>query len=550
VNTKKFWFTCASVTLAAMCCLHNADARNKFANARPYYQPITIYSNSGPSQGIWLVKAQTPTDPIIQLTNQPLDGISSSNIATFDIWNYDTVKQEALKVSPRLLVYGLGGVLYSENLKTPGVPKQFSNGTYTQLCTLTALDGASYQKASSYLQAIVIPSGSGDCTTGVGTQSWLIPASANKNTAPVVEPNGWNVLTAFSTLADGSFQGWVVDNGSSIELDDANFNFQSNLLTGLTSEDQVSLLGNHGSTVFISVSHNDGTTITNTVYRMTTSGADSIGSYSYAVGALCTSNGGIGGTVIDASNDFFAFAEATDTGYSVYRASLVSGSAVALYTDASGNECGSLAGEQVSAGHVVVNEYSPVTGFNRVIGVAEAGAANQVPAIMASGDANNFPSATYIIDGHAWIDDFNYPDSGPVTFTVLVRNGDGTSVANYAGSRRIDDIWGGFRLGDNPNIDRQVVYLFTPNSTSCSGGTVVAIDPATFGQTSISGLPSDACSIYAYGWDPTSFGNVSEPAGNSIISIDPNAGQLYILSIPQSLGTYASTAYLPGYPFY
>ncbi|MGH8373390.1 MAG: hypothetical protein ACRETO_11765 [Gammaproteobacteria bacterium] len=551
MNISKCLFAFASVTLAALFCVNNADAKNKFANPKPYYQPITINENSGLTQGIWLVNAQSPTDPIIQLTNMPLDGNGGNNAAIFATWNYNTAKQEALKVAPRLLVYGLNGMLYSENLKTPDVPKQFSSGTYTELCSLTALDGESYKKASSYLQAVVIPSGSGDCTTGVGTQSWLIPASANQHTAPTVETFGWKVLTAFATLADGAFQGWVVDNGSSVELDDANFNFQSNLLTGLASGDQVSILAGHGSIIFVLLSRTVGSTTTNTIYRMTTSGAASIGSYSYDASATCVVSGGVGGSIIDAGNDFLAFAEPTNSGYSIYRASLVSGSAVALYTDASGNECGALPPEEVSAGHVVVNEVSPTTGTSRVIGVAETGAPDQIPAILATGDANTYLSATYVIDGHAWIDDYQFPDSGPVVYSELVRNGDGTSVATYPGSRRIDDIWGGFHLGDNPGIDRQVVYLYTPNNTdACNGGTLAAIDPVTFGLTPISGLPSDACAVLAYGWDPTSFGHVLEPGGDSIIAIDPNAGQLYVLSIPQSLGSFASMSYLPGYPFY
>jgi hypothetical protein len=551
VSISRYLFASASVTLAALFCVNNADAKNKFASPKPYFQPITINENSGLTQGIWLVNAQSPTDPIIQLTNMQLDGSAGSNAAIFATWKYNNARQEALKVAPRLLVYGLGGNLYSVDLKNPGVPKQFSNGTYAELCSLTALDGKSYKKASSYLQAVVIPSGSGDCATGIGTQSWLIPASANNHTAPVVESFGWKVLTAFATLADGTFQGWVVDNGSSVELDDANCNFQSNLLTGLTSGDKVSVLANHGSTVFVLLSHTAGSTITDTVYRMTPGGASSIGSYSYADSTSCVVSGGVGGSIIDAGNNFLAFAEPTDSGYSIYRASLVSGSAVALYDDGSGNECGALPPEEVSAGHVVVNEISPTTGFSRVIGVAESGAADQVPAILATGDANTYLQATYIIDGHAWIDDYQFPASGPVVYSELVRDGDGTSVATYTNSRRIDDIWGGFHLGDNPQIDRQVVYLYSPNSTdACNGGTLSAIDPASFGLSPINGLPADTCRVLAYGWDPTSFGHVLEPGGDSIIAIDPNAGQLYVLSIPQSLGSFTNMSYLPGYPFY
>ncbi|HET7921571.1 MAG TPA: hypothetical protein VFM15_02325 [Gammaproteobacteria bacterium] len=551
MNISRLSGTCVTVILAALFCTQTAAAKNKFANPRPYYQPISIYEGPGNYRGIWLVDAQNPTDPMIQITSMPLDGSTVAvNSAIFATWKYDTGKQEAVRVAPRFMVYGQGGHLYSENLKTPRPPRQFSSGSYTQLCYLGALDGQSYRKATSYLVARVIPSGSGDCATGVGTQTWLIPVSANKHTPPIIEPNGWNVLGAFATLSDGSFQGWLVNSGSSIELDDAGFNFQSTLITGLTPNDRVSVIASHGTILFVLVSSTSGSTITDTVYRVTASGASTVGSYNYAINSVCVLLQG-GSAVIDAGNDFLAFAEPTNSGYSIYHANIDSGGATSLYDDASGTECGALSSEDVSAGHVIVNDYSSTDGGTRIIGIAENGPPDQVPVVLAAGDANTSLFAYYIINGHVWITDYQVSDSGSLLYSVLVRDGDGTSVATYTGSQIAKDIWGGFHLGDNPLIDRLVVYLFTPTDTdSCSGGTLVAIDPATFSQTPISGLPSDACSLTAFGWNPTSFGDVSQPGGDSIIAIDPNAAQLYVLSIPQSLGSYIIMSYLPGYPFY
>lgn len=551
MNIFRRMTACVLIALTAWCCLSPATAKNRFANPRAYYQPITINANSGATRGIWLVNAQHPTNPVIQITSMPLDGPGLNNSAIFATWRYSSARQEAIRVAPRLLIYGQSGKLYSVDLRSPGVPAQFSNGTYTQLCSLKALDGQSYRRATSYLEAVVIPSGSGDCASNTGTQTWLVPTNAGAHTTPVIESTGWDALTAFANLSTGAFQGWVIYNGTGVELDDANFGFQSMLIGGLTGNDKVSLLANHGTTVFLLVHHTGGSTITDTMYRTTTGGANAVGSYSYSASAPCAASNMAGGAIIDAANDFLAFAEPTDTGYAVYDTGLSGGGAATLYTDATGTECGSLPPEEVSASHVVVNESSPTTGITRVIGVNEHGAPDQSPVILATGDVDTYLSATYVIDGHAWIDDYEYPASGPVVYSVLVRNGDGTSVATYSNTRRIDDIWGGFHLGDNPGIDRLVVYLYTPNSTTdCNGGTLAAVDPSTLGRTNISGLPSDACSVLAYGWDPTSFGHVSEPAGDSMIAIDPNAAQLYVLSIPQSIGTYTSMAYLPGYPFY
>lgn len=557
MNISKWMMTGAGATLAMFFCLQASAAHgrhgwgHRHGNSDAYYQPITINENSGQTRGIWLVNGRHPSDPIIQITSAALDGTGSSNSAIFATWRYRTGQQEAVRVAPRLLVYGQGGRLYSENLLNPGVPQQFSNGSYAQLCNLKALDGQAFQNTTSYLEAVVIPSGSGDCTTDTATQTWLIPASADATTTPIIEPAGWDALTAFADLADGSFHGWVVYNGSSVELDDAAFNYQSTLLSGFGTGDKVSDLANHGLTVFLSVLHTAGTTATNTVYRTTGSGSTSLGSFSYSTLSACGANLTAGGAVIDAGNDLLAFGEPTDSGYSVYRASLSSGGATALYTDATGTECGVVNLEEVSANHVIVNENSPTTGGSRVIGLAEGGAPDQAPVILASGDAYSYVSAPYIIDGHVWIDDYEYAGSGPATYSELVRDGDGTVIATYAGSRRIDDIWTGFHLGDSPQIDRQVVYLYTPNSTSaCNGGTLREIDPATFASTDISGLPDDTCSVLAYGWSPTSFGHITESGGDSILAIDPGAAQLYILSIPQSLGIYTSMSYLPGYPFY
>lgn len=555
MNISRRLAMCVCTTLAMLFCVQATAARGGNGRARShsnaFYQPITIYENNGQSRGIWLVNGRHPTNPIIQITSATLDGTASLNAGIFATWQYRSARQEAVRVAPRLLVYGLGGRLYSEDLLNPGVPQQFSSGSYSQLCSLKALDGQPYQDTTSYLQAVVIASGSGDCTAGSGTQTWLIPASADSSTVPVIEPAGWNVLTALAGLSDGSFHGWVVDNGSSIELDDAAFNYQSTLLSGYGTDDKVSLLANHGLTVFLDVLHTASATATDTVYRTTASGSASIGSFSYSTVSVCGTNFLAGGAVIDAGNNLLAFAEPTDSGYSVYRANLASGSATALYTDASGTECGIVNLEEVSANHVIVNEGSPTTGYSRVIGVSESGAADQVPAVLASGDAETYVSSPYIINGHVWIDDYQYPSSGPITYSELVRNGDGSVVATYTGSRRIDDIWGGFHFGDSPQIDRQVVYLYTPNSTTdCNGGTLQEIDPATFVSTEISGVPDDTCGVLAYGWSPTSFGHIRESGGDSILAIDPGAAQLYILSIPQSLGTYTSMSYLPGYPFY
>ena len=67
-----------------------------------------------------------------------------------------------------------------------------------------------YAAAKAYVQAVVEPVGSANtCSSGIGTQTWLIPANADNTVAPTIEPTNWSVLGAFTDPTDGaSCAGW------------------------------------------------------------------------------------------------------------------------------------------------------------------------------------------------------------------------------------------------------------------------------------------------------------------------------------------------------
>lgn len=534
----------------------NGNGNGNGGNAR-YFAAFTNSLFGGQNQGLWLEDTSHPGSAPIPVTNQILDGVgilsgaSISNTAILDDWSYDQAKHEAVNVRPALLVYGLGGQLFSVSLRNPGNPQHFSNGAYSQLCGLTALDGQPYAANSSYVEAFVIPNGSpGSCSTPNSVQTWLIPAGANANTAPTIEPAHWTVLGAFSDAGTGAFVSWIVWNGSQVEADNLHFSSHTSLLVGLPAGPAPAVISQVGQTAFVLSGSGNGVSHTDNIYRITPNSGNTAANLSYALTSPC--NGNAGGTTTDAPSGLVAVVEPTDTGYAVYSLPIAGGAATVIYSDASGTECGTSQGDSVSAARVVLNEFDP-TFINpqRLIGVNENGPALQAPVVLVTAAANQTVFAHYTIHGHIWIDVDTFPVSGPIQFAELVMDGDGTVLENYPNARLGDDIWGGFFQGGNSAIDRDVVYLFMPTGgLACNGATLVAVDTSNFGLTNINGVPVDACRTLAYGWVPASIGYVQEPGGVSAISIDPVGGQLYLLTGPQNTGFYTNLSFLPGYPFY
>lgn len=520
------------------------------------YTPFSLENNTGTqTTGVWLADTDNLGNPPFQLTNQVLDGPVIGGVAVLDDWTFNAATHEAVNVRPQLVVYGVGGHLYKANLRSIAPVQQFSSGGYSELCSLTALDERPFAAAKAYVQAVVEPTGSiNTCASGVGTQTWLIPANADNTVTPTIEPQYWTVMGAFTDPTDGSFVRWIVWTGNEVVAYKANFKNQTTLLVGPSTGPAPALIGRVDGNGFLLAPSDSGGVHTDTLYHFSMTDSTLIASYSYSDSAPCsvgmTTTGTVSSSINDANAGVLAYTEPTNSGYAMYTVPLAGGTPTQIYADTSGNECGTIAGDAVSAGHVGMDEVDLTSGFQHVISVSEVGPVSQTPVFLAGG-ANLFAYLRYTIDGHFWIP-VETLDTAPRQFSTLVADGDGTVVQNYTNARMGNDIWGGFfPSGANSGVERDVVYLFTPNATPCTGGTLAAIDPAAFTSTAINGIPADACYTVAAGWQPASVGYLVEPAGSSPVEIDPMGGQMYSLLGPDvNGGLFQGLATLSGYPFY
>lgn len=524
------------------------------AYAAHFYVPFTVELNSGTqAQGVWLADTDHLGNPPFQLSNQTLDGPFNSNTAILDDWTYNATLHEATAVQPKLIVYGVGGHLFKADLATIAPVQAFSNGSYQELCSLTALDHHPYAANRSFVQAKIEPVGSPNtCASGLGVVTWLIPANATGATAPILQPSNWTVLGAFTDPATGNFVRWIVWTGNEVSAFSGNFVTETTLLVGPPTGPAPTLIGRLDGTAYLLSSGVSGTTQTDTIYRVTMTGSGITGSFSYSTTSPCV-GGNAGGSMVDASTGLMAFGEPTNSGYAVYTTPFTGGGATQIYGDNTSNECGAIAGDSPSGGFVALNELDLTLGSQHVISVNEAGPASQTPVLLAAGGATTNAAIRYTINGHHWIQSVFF-GGGPAQFTEIVVDGNGTVQQTYANARMGDDIWGGFfPSGSTPGVQRDVVYLFSPNgaSNSCTGGTLAAINPVSFASTNINGIPANACTTLAYGWLPASVGYVRTAGGNSSpVEIDPTGGQMYTLLGPVNTGLFLNLALLPGYPFY
>ncbi|MGE5625820.1 MAG: hypothetical protein ACM3ZT_09765 [Bacillota bacterium] len=504
--------------------------------------------------GLWLADTGNLGNPPIQLTNQPLDGVVNANIAILNDWTLNTTTHLATNVQPQLVVYGVGGHLFKADLHAINPVTQFTTGSYAELCSLLSLDERPFAANRAYVQAVVEPVGSvNTCASGVGIQTWLIPANATAATAPTIEPTNWSVLGAFTNPTDGSFVRWIVWTGNEVDAYTSNFANRSTLLVGPPTGPAPTLIGRVDGNAFISSGADVAGTHTDTIYHLSMAGSGFIGSFSYADGSVCsngaTTTGIVTSSMADAGAGILTFTEPTSAGYAVYSVPLAGGAVSQIYGDSSGNECGTIGGDAPSASHVALNEVNLTTGEQHVIGLNEAGPVGQTPVFLAGGAGFN-AFLHYTVDGHLWIDVRG--DMSP-SFSETVIDGDGTPIQTYANSIIGNDVWGGFSAsGTTPGVQRNLVILFSPNGAmnSCTGGTLTAIDPAAFTTTLLSGLPADTCRAQVYGWLPAAVGYVREPAGNSPVESDPTSAKVYFLLGPDPNGLFLNVATLNGYPFF
>lgn len=498
--------------------------------------------------GLWLADTGNLGAAPIQLSNQPLDGNAGGSTVTAVLSSWRLTAGEATNMRPQLVVFGLGGHLYKANLTGNPTVQTFSNGSYAELCSLLPLDPESYNPSTSYVQATVEPVGSTDsCASGLSVQTWLISAGADGTVAPTVEPANWLVLGAF-TNSDGSFNRWLVRDGSSVLSYIENFSSPMTLLTNLPIGSGLQVLGHLNGNFMLVSSANSSTDHFDTFYHVTPSQGNQITTLAYSLTSPCATAGFSVAAVPDTGPHLLLISEPTDTGYAVLWAPVGGGPLSVSYLDSSGSVCAGVAGETASAGYVALNAVDLGTGTYPVLSVKETGPETQTPLVLA-GSGSVSASVTYTINGHEWIQEDDFSGSTDV-LSMLVVNSDGTVLQTYGNTRLAQDLFQGFYLGGMDNADRSYVYLYgSTNAGSCSAGTLTAINAASFAATAIAGLPADSCMAQGYGFPPASVGDLQEPAGHSPIEIDPVGGRLYILLGPVSNGSFINQAGVFGYPF-
>ena len=545
IISRKLW---RGLGAAALLC-----AAGGVQAATSIYAPFSQLNNSRTQwTGLWLADVANPGNAPFQITNQPLDGsaVNSSAVGVAVLNTWSTQAGAATGVQAAMVVYGVGGRLYKANLQPLPLIQPFSSGSYAELCSLTSLDPQSFSGSTSYVQAVVEPVGSTNtCATGLGTQTWLIPAYASALDAPTIEPANWSVLGAF-TDTSGNFNRWIVWNGNAVATYQENFTGPNTILSNAPAGPAPQVLGRQSAYAILLFPSDSSGVHTDTLYQINLLGGGLVGHLSYSDTGPCASQGYSYGVVADSATRELLISEPTDTGYAVYRVGVGGGPITNVYADASGSICAGVAGNDTSGGYVALDAFNPTTGANTVISVREGGPVTQTPVAIA-GSSTDLAEVFYTINGHFWI---LMVDDSTAVFSTLVANGDGTLLQDYGGARMDYDLWGGFFPIGMPPITRPFVYLFSAaDSDGCAGGSLTAVSTSTFATTGLGGLPADTCALGAYGWSPASVGYVQEPAGSSPIEINPVNGEMYVLpGLGPVLGSYFynvdSTA--SGYPFF
>ena len=529
------------------------------ANASAGYDvPLTLIGTDGvTASGLWVVDPSNLSAAPLQIVTGALDGAYPRNMATLSHWQFNASSQEWLNVTPYLQVYGYQGQLYADSIAghpLHNVP--FSNGRYGALCSLEALDTKAHSNGTDFIVATVVPAGvNGSCGTA-SVVNWLIPGDASPSTAPVIEPAGWTILGALSDLKKDSLDGWVVSTGSEVDVYDPGFLHAQKMISGIPSGARVLAEGQYGGTVFVMVATVGNGSESDVLYAVAFSGYSRVYNYSYLLTAPCAGITVPGSREADEPAGLEYITEPTSQGYAAYALSLTVGTWVPqqIYADSSGTHCGNVVKNGVKpGGHAFIQDVD-LNGNQRVIAVAAGGPAAQSPVVLASGDSNQAVTATYVINGNAWISiQTNPPDAPQVTYDYIVKHWNGVTAADYPNGQGASSLWQGITAAGS--IDREFIYVFAANPQPCTGGSLLAVDPNTFTTVAVSGVPSDTCQLSLYGWAPVPVGDVNESGsagsykGNRALGLDSSLFQLVPLAAQQSSGQYTSMFSLSTYPF-
>jgi hypothetical protein len=501
--------------------------------------PVTSTdTTTGALTSLWLADRTDLGNPVMQLTNQPLDG-AVNNTPVFYEWTYDATRREDVALTPALIVYGVSGQLFSASLKAVGPVQRFSSGVYHELCSLTAIGGKSFVAGSSYVMAVVAPEATDSCAAGT-TQTWLIPANAGATTPPLLEPPNWTVLGAFTDPVTDQFLRYIVWTGTELDSTNASFGGATRISAALPAGPAPFLVGRVGIDGYALATSVAGTIETDTYYHFNPTGAAPAATFSYSTSSPCS--GVIGDALTDVAGSSLIFSEPTPTGFGIFTLPMSGGALHQASSDSSGN-CGGPIGDAPSKGRVAILSGPAVYTIDPLANP------DQTPVQLGGDGVTNFAFVRYTAGGHFWI---QIQSIGPASsFTLLVVDGDGTVIANLPSARVADDVFAGISpRGTSPVVDRSNILVESPVSvTGCAtNASLVSLDATTLAPTPIF-VPMPFCRVLFFGAGPVLEGTVTTATGTALGQLDTATNQVTLLLGPQS-NLFSSLSGLAPYPFY
>lgn len=497
-----------------------------------FYEPFSSFA--GPNwTGLWLVSSSDPAAAPIQVTAGSVDIPDTG--ATFYDWTYSASSGTRDGLTPRFFVYGHNGHLFGISLSQPGSQVQLSNGTYLQLCALSAAQAGPFSSAKSFVIAQVELATSSP--TRVCDTTWIIPTDAGNGSAPASTSSLLQLLGGLKDTSTGLVTAFLVSTDDELDLYSASdMTRKSTLLSGLAGNAIVPLSGGSMTdTQAVAVEAPDGGTslapLPASVYLVDSKGAKLVQTYSISVFASCTVVGElvhVFGTVIGSSLLYSVADVPSGFGYTVYSVPLSGGTPTAVYSNTTGcpeNIAGS------TAGRLIVKQFNGTNGFDN-ISLDPIGPANQTPvSLITVNVADHIADVYYLVGGDAWFQDI---ELDPVTHQVIDITSSVIDVSNghilktYAHSLIGGDFWKG--VNADGSLDRGPVLIDagTPGP-GCDGlllSSIEAVDPASFASNLIS-ISNAPCKTQGATFGPTPL--AIGPIGSSMYSLsNPSGNQLQL----------------------
>lgn len=453
-----------------------------------FYEPLVGVPPAGGSvAGLWLVSSAHPSAAPIQITEDGVDVNNDNSGATFYDWTYSPGTRERDGLTPRFFVYGSHGHLFGISLSQPGSPQQLSNGAYTLLCDMEAVQAGPFSTRASFVVAQVsLTNGATVCDT-----TWIVPTDAGAGAAPVTTTGLLTFLGGLKDTSTGMVKGFLIADGSEVDLySPSGMTKMSILVPRLSGDGRAAMVAasSMGDTQTVVVeSPTDGSVpVQDQVYLVNNHGATLVDTYTSPGTAACTSpsEARIAGAIFGSSLVYAVRDSSGGAGYTVFSVPLSGGKPDAVYTS-TGCEEELFHGV---AGRLVVQQFDQSTHLEEIISLDPAGPSTQTPVVLSSLTSPNGNSVTALTDGDVWIEEFSDDNLGDIlSVTVsVVDASDGRVLKTYP-----DSLVLGRLRSKNYNSDGVVgddsvlVYGITLGSTGFRVNNIAVVDTGSLASSTL-----------------------------------------------------------------